>query len=118
MDRSPYLAAALEALARQPQGSAGGTAMNVGASALNQFALQRNQRQMQAPGQSIALGAPSYTDATQMGQPSDPYSIQGAPTGGQGQMGGGLYGLGQRLKGMFGGAGGGLSRGMNGGWTL
>lgn len=117
MDRSPYLAAALEALSKQPQGSAGGTAMNVGASALNQYALQRNQRQMQNGNQSVALTAPSYTDATQMGQPSDPYSIQGAPAGQMGQMGGGLFGLGQRLKGMFGGAGAGLSRGMNGGWN-
>lgn len=109
MDRSPYLAAALEAMQKQPQTSPGGTAMNMGAQLLGQYGLERNQRQQQATQQAVPMSAPSYTDASQMGQPTDPYSMQGVAQGSpmMGQprqpMGGGLYGLGQKLMGMFGG---------------
>lgn len=45
--RSQYLAAAMQAMGKQPQGNAMGLGSNLLANALDQYALQQRQQQMQ-----------------------------------------------------------------------
>ena len=94
MDRSQYLAAAIDQLRRQPQGgSPAGMGANLGAQALMQMAQQRAQTPPGAPGMP-----PPTTGMTPDGSYS-PMTPPFAPAQQQGGMGG-LAGL-SRLMGMF-----------------
>lgn len=108
MASSPYLAQFLQQQPAQPM-SAGGAGLGLAAQALQQFAQGRHMRQQQ----DTSLGAPVYgaqdMPAMQGMMPGGVQSMSAKPVDGQAStfagnnQFGGLFGLGQKLKGLFSG---------------
>lgn len=110
---SPYLLQALQSM-QQPQGMTPQTAaLNLGAQAVNQYAQGRHQRMQQQNlnnlNQQLGVGASSpYQDLGTPGMTPVPDGMMNPtlstqPMGQNQNQFGGLYGLGQKLKGLFSG---------------
>lgn len=115
-DRSPYLVQALQAMQAPGQNTAASTGLDLGAQMLGQMGRQHRQNAMSQQLGSMQGGGttfdPSMAPELAGSMPMGSLMIGGPNQNGWGQpqtmqqgqnQFGGLFGLGQRLRGLFGG---------------